>query len=504
MTVMNGLRRAVQMHGTRIAMIDGDRRVNFREFYQRVLRCGQALKKLGVGRGDRVAVLMMNSPSYLELYFGTASIGAAIVPVNIRWSAGDIEFSIRDSGAKVFVTDETFAHIKCDSVDHHVGPAEYDRMVAAAEPVEEPDGDEDDLAGLFYTSGTTGGPKGVILTHRNIFAHAMMMIAELEVNQDWVYLNAAPMFHLANGAMMFAVVFKAATSTFLPAFEPEAALRLIEQHKVSASVMVPTMWNAIINSAALQRYDTSSLQHALYGASPMPVDLLRRCVERFGNIFIQAYGMTETSPVMTLLMKHEHVFHNLDQKFTPVKSAGRPVMSVDVRVFDDNDRELPQGETGEIVMRGPTRMKGYWNRPEANEEVLRNGWMHTGDLGAFDEQGFLYILDRKKDMIKTGGENVFSPEVENTLMSHPAIVEAVVFGIPHAKWGETIKAAVVLRAGIEATGEEIVSFCRQHLTHFKCPTSVDFHTALPKGGTGKIQKNVLRAPYWQGTERGVN
>ena len=492
------------MHGRRTALLDGERAVTFNEFYNRVLRCGQALKALGVARGDRVAVLMLNSPSYLELYFGIASIGAAIVPVNTRWSTADIDFSIRDSGAMVFVTDDHFDHVVCDAIEERINPARYQQMVASAEAIAEPDVEEDSLAGLFYTSGTTGGPKGVILTHRNIFAHALMMIAELGINETWVYLNAAPMFHLANGALMFAVVFKAATSVFQPAFDPEATLRIIEKHRVTASVMVPTMWNAIINHPRINSYDTSSFQNALYGASPMPVDLLRRCVEHFGPIFIQAYGMTETSPVMTMLMKNEHVFENLDQKFTPVKSAGRPVMSVEVRIFDDNDIELPQGETGEIVMRGPTRMKGYWNRPEANAEVLRNGWMHTGDLGAIDENGFVYILDRKKDMIKSGGENVFSPEVENVLMAHPAIMEAVVFGVPDSKWGETIKAAVVLRDGQQATGEEIIRHCRAKLTHFKCPTSVDFHSVLPKGGTGKIQKNVLRQPYWQGKERGVN
>ena len=504
MTVMNGLRRAVRAHGDRVAVIDGERRLTYKELYARALRCGQALRNLGVERGDRVGVLMVNSPRYLELYFGTAAIGAAIVPVNIRWSAGDIEFSIRDSGAKVFVVDETFSKVRCESVAVHIGPDDYEPLIAAAEPIEEPDCEEDDLAGLFYTSGTTGGPKGVMLTHRNLFTHALIMIAELGVSPDWTYLHAAPMFHLANGALMYAIAFKGAVNVFLPSFDPEGALRAIELHKVTASVMVPTMWNAMVNHPKVDAYDTSSLACALYGASPMPVELLRRCTARFGPVFIQAYGMTETSPVMTVLLKDEHSFENLDSKFTPVKSAGRPVMGVDVRIFDDNDREVPQGETGEIVMRGPTRMKGYWNRPEANDVVLRGGWMHTGDMGAVDERGFVDILDRKKDMIKTGGENVYSPEVESLLMSHPAVLEAVVFGVPDARWGETIKAAVVIRPGCESTADEVIGYCRDRLTKFKCPTSVDFHAALPKGGTGKILKNVLRQPYWEGRDRGVN
>ena len=508
MVLMNGLRRAARLYPGRRAILHDRSALTWHQFFQRVLCFGQALKALGVQRGDRVAILSLNSPRYLEAYYATAAIGAVVVPLNIRWGPDETAFTLRDSGANVLILDDRFAHVRCETVSVIVfsGDGEcppdahpYEKILAAAEPTAEPDVNEDDLAGLFYTSGTTGGPKGVMLTHRNLFTHALQMIAETGINQDWVWLHAAPMFHLANGAMMYALVFMGASHCFLPVFEPEALLQAIERHKVTAVILVPTMWNALINHPSLNRYDTSSLQWAMYGASPMPIELLRRCRERFGPIFLQGYGMTESSPVITLLRKEDH-----DLEARHIASAGRAAIGVELRVVDDQDRDVPVGTPGEIVMRGPNRMKGYWRRPEASAEVLRGGWLHTGDIGALDEDGFLYILDRKKDMIKTGGENVYSPEVESVLASHPGIMEAVVFGVPDAKWGESIKAAVVLRPDFSATPEDIISWCRARLTHFKCPASVDFHEALPKGGTGKVQKNVLRAPYWEGHAKGVN
>ena len=386
------------------------------EFYDRVLRAGQALRALGIERGDRVAVLMLNSPRYLELYFATAAIGAAVVPINIRWGAEEINFSLRDSGTKVLALDDRFASLKPDPLplllytgdkDCPDGMVSYEAAVAAALPVVEADPKEDEILGLFYTSGTTGGPKGVMLTHRNIFQHAILMGIELAVTHQTVYLNAAPMFHLANGALMFVVTIMGGAHSFLPAFEPEGFLARVQKHRVNVALLVPTMLNLVMNHPAIDKYDVSSLRLFLYGASPMPVELLRRLIKKFGSIFCQAYGMTEASPVMTILRPEDHVFEN-----GQVTSAGRPMLGVELKVVDLLDREVKTGEPGEIVARGPTVMKGYWNRPQANVEVLRGGWLHTGDIGAFDAKGFVYILDRKKDMIKTGGENVYSPEVE--------------------------------------------------------------------------------------------
>ncbi len=395
----------MRVHGNAPAIHHAGEATSYVDFYDRVLRAGQALRALGVERGDRVAVLMLNSPRYLEMYFATAAIGAAVVPINIRWGADEINFSLRDSGTKVLVLDDRFAGMRPDPLPLllYAGDKEcpdsmvsYDDAVAAAPSFVEADPDEDDILGLFYTSGTTGGPKGVVLTHRNIFQHAMSMAMELGITHKTVYLNAAPMFHLANGALMFVVTIMGGAHCFQSAFEPEGFLALLEKHRVNVALLVPTMLNLVINHPAIDKYDTSSLRLFLYGASPMPLELLRLLTQKFGPIFCQAYGMTEASPVMTILRPEDHDFET-----SQVTSAGRPILGVDLKVVDLMDREVKPGEPGEIIARGPTVMKGYWNRLQVNAEVLRGGWLHTGDIGAIDANGFVYILDRKKDMIKT-------------------------------------------------------------------------------------------------------
>lgn len=496
MTILNGLRRAVALHGNRPAILGAGEPLSYAGFYQRVLRCAQALRDQGIHTGDRVAVLMLNSPRYLELYFATAALGAVVVPINIRWNASDIDFSLRDSGTKMLLTDQQFDAVHCPAVAMHVHDAEYEPLVAAAGWAEPADVGEDDLASLMYTSGTTGGPKGVMLTHRNLFTHALLVIAELEMTPEWVYLHAAPMFHAANCALMYALAFKGAANVFLPAFRPEPWLELVERHRVTAAVLVPTMWHMIANHPRAAEFDTASLRHGLYGGSPMPPDLLRRVTERFGAIFTQVYGMTEASPMITIQLPADH-------REDKAGSAGRASIGTEVRIVDDQDRDVPVDTPGEVIMRGPHRMKGYWNRPEANEEVLRGGWLHTGDVGRMDADGFVYILDRKKDMVKTGGENVYCPEVEAVVTAHPAVLEAVVFGVPDGKWGESLRAAVVVRPGQAVTEAELVAYCRERLTHFKSPSSVEFHEALPKGGSGKVQKNELRRPHWAGREKAV-
>ena len=377
------------------------------------------------------------------------------------------------------------------------GIADYGKLAAKApgDPFEQADPHEDDVVGLFYTSGSTGGPKGVMLTHRNVFANAMHFCMLSGVNAEWVFLHAAPMFHLADAASVYGLVMMGAAHCFLSTFEPEAFLKAVEQRRVTHSVLVPTMINMVVNHPAVERYDTSSLKRLNYGASPMPLDLLCRAKRILGCEFAQAYGLSEASPILTYLAPEDHTFEDDERQYIPVKSGGRPIPGCDVRLVDQDDREVPVGEVGEIVARGPNIMKGYWNRPDITADTLRGGWLHTGDMGVFDEAGYLYILDRKKDMIKPGGENVYSPEVESAICAHPGVLEAVVIGVPDEKWGEAIKAVVVRRPGCGLTEGTLIEFCRARLTHFKCPHSVDFMDELPKGGTGKVQKNVLRERY---------
>ena len=511
MDVGYALRRARQLHPDAIAAYDGDRSITFAQFADRVTRVANALRDLGVQPGDRVAVLMLNSLRYFELYHAVPLAGAIIVPINIRWNPAEIGFGLSDSGTRLLVVDDYFARVApalsasqpelqylfAGSGACPAGMADYEARLVAASPAT-PDGplpDENDVVALFYTSGSTGGPKGVMLTHKNLYANALQGMLALAVTRDWVWLHAAPMFHVADAGVVYSIVMQGGCSCFIPAFDPEACMKAIQRYRITHMFVVPAMLNAMVNHAAFDRYDASSLRLMAYGASPMPLDLLRRAQEKLRCPFAQGYGLTESSPTLTYLGPEDHTLEHADEQFAPVKSAGRPLMGVEVRVVDPMDRELSPGEVGEVVARGDTIMKGYWNRPAITADTLRGGWLHTGDMGTFDARGYLYILDRKKDMIKPGGENVYSPEVESMIASHPEVLEVAVIGIADEKWGEAIKAVVVRRPGSALTEQGLIHYCRERMAHFKCPASVDFMDVLPKGGTGKVQKTVLRDKY---------
>lgn len=509
MNVQYCLERAKRFHGDHPAIDYEDVQLTYRELHEQVNRSAQKLAACGVGKGDRVAVLMLNSPAYFDLYFSIPLAGALIVPLNTRWHMREVIGTLADSESETLIVDEHFADCAQQARDalpglkrilfcgHGACPdglLEFSRMAGGNVRFEEPH--EDDLVGLFYTSGTTGGPKGAMLSHRNLYSNAVhALLPPAFLPPHCRFLHSAPMFHLADVGAILGLTLTGACHSFVPTFEPEAVMRAIERYCISKAVLVPTMINMLINHLAFGRYDLSSLQSVAYGASPMPLPLLRSAKEKLRCDFSQGYGMTEVSPLLTTLTADDHRFDNAECEFAPVKSAGKPVLGVEVRVVDADDRDVPVGQVGEIIARGPNVMKGYWKRPEISAEVLRGGWMHTGDMGVFDEQGFLYIRDRKKDMIKPGGENVYSPEVESVLCGHPAILEAAVIGVPHEKWGETIRAVVALRPGETLSEQELIAWSRQRMTAFKCPTSVVFIDALPKGGTGKVQKSVLRERF---------
>ncbi len=510
MTINYCLRRARDFYGANLAIDHEDRRLTYSEFYALVERSARKLAALGVQPGDRVAILMLNSPEYLELYYSTPLARALIVPLNTRWHVNDINFTLSDSASKLLFVDDKFAPLVpqirasvpslvqilyAGSASCPAGLQDW-RSVAPESSHAFVEPDENDVAGLFYTSGTTGGPKGAMLTHRNLYSNAIhSLLPPGGLFNEGRWLHAAPMFHLADAGAIFALTLCGITHCFLASFDPVELMRAVERYRISTLVLVPTMINMVLNHPDFPKYDLSSLRRVVYGASPMPLPLLRQAMDALRCEFVQGYGMTEVSPLLTRLQNEDHRFENADRDFAPVKSAGRPVMGVEVRVVDHNDRDVPIGQPGEVIARGPNVMKGYWNRPEISAEVLRGGWMHTGDLGALDEQGFLYILDRKKDMIKTGSENVYSPEVESAICAHPAVLEAAVIGVPDATWGETIRAVVVLRPNSALTEAGLIAWCRDRMTHFKCPTSVVFTDALPKGGTGKVQKNILRERF---------
>ena len=510
MTINYCLRRARDSFGANLAIDYEDRQITYADFYASVEQSARKLQALSVRPGDRVAILMLNSPEYLELYYSVSMSRALIVPLNTRWHVNEINFTLSDSGSKLLFVDDKFAPLvpqiraavpgveQFVYAGHPECPAELLdwRMVApdAAQDFSEPD--ENDVAGLFYTSGTTGGPKGAMLTHRNLYSNAIhSLLPPSTLSSEGKWLHAAPMFHLADVGAIFALTLCGVTHCFLPSFDALELMRAIQRYRVSTLVLVPTMINMLLNHPDFSKYDLSSLRRVIYGASPMPLPLLRQAMDALHCEFAQGYGMTEASPLLTRLQHQDHRFEEADRDWAPVKSAGKAVMGVEVRVVDHNDRDVPVGRPGEIIARGPNVMKGYWKRPEISAEVLRGGWLHTGDMGAFDAEGFLYILDRKKDMIKTGSENVYSPEVESTLCAHPAVLEAAVIGVPDPTWGEAIRAVVVRRPDGTLSESELIAWCRDRLTHFKCPTSVVFTDVLPKGGTGKVQKNVLRERF---------
>jgi long-chain acyl-CoA synthetase len=513
MTVNYCLRRARDSFGGNLAIDHEGRQLTYCEFYEVVQNSARKIATLGAAKGDRAAVLMLNSPEYLELYYSTAMANVMLVPLNTRWHINEINFTLSDSGSETLFVDDRFADLVPQIRQAVPGLKRFIYVGACACPtglldwknlepdethrsMQFPEPDENDVAGLFYTSGTTGGPKGAMLTHRNLYSnavHSLLPPGGMFTEGKW--LHAAPMFHLADAGAIYGLTLCGSTHCFLSSFDPVGLMQAIERYRVSELILVPTMINMVLNHPDFPKYDLSSVKRLIYGASPMPLPLLKQAMELLDCRFVQGYGMTEVSPLLTRLHHEDHRFENSDRTFAPVKSAGKPVMGVEIRVVDNDDRDVPAGQAGEVIARGPNVMKGYWNRPEINAEVLRGGWMHTGDYGALDEEGFLYILDRKKDMIKTGSENVYSPEVESMLCSHPAVLEAAVIGVPDPIWGEAIRAVAVLRNGTDLSEPELIAWCRDRLTHFKCPSSVVFTDVLPKGGTGKIQKNVLRERF---------
>jgi long-chain acyl-CoA synthetase len=355
-----------------------------------------------------------------------------------------------------------------------------------------------DLFGIYYTGGTTGRAKGVMLSHKNIVSNAVHLILTTGMRGDHVALHSAPMFHLADGAVNFAVTMVGGSHVTVKAFEPAAVLSAVEKERVTCALWVPTMINLLVNYPDVSGYDLSSMRLVFYGASPIAPDLLKRAIEVFNCQFIQLYGMTEAGPILTILLPEEHTKPEL------LTGAGRQAIGVEVRVVDEQGNDVPPGEVGEVIARGPNIMMGYWGKPLETEAVLRDGWYWTGDLARIDENHYIYIVDRAKDMIITGGENVYSVEVEAVLYKHPAVLEAAVVGVPDERWGEAVKAVVVVKPGAAVTEKELIDFCKQHIASYKAPKSVDFVEALPKSGAGKILKRVLREKYWAGHARRVH
>lgn len=518
MSIVEGLKKSVAKTPEKFASICGSTRLTFREVDERVNRLSSGLARLGVGSGDRVAILALNCHQFYEFYYAVPQVGAVVVPINFRLPPHEVKYIIDHSGSRVVAVDQALLPVietiraSLDSVEHFIlmgdercdGYLCYEELLAASSPgFEAPEVSDDELLGLFYTSGTTGEPKGVMLSHRNMLANIANSEGVYNYLPTDIYLHAAPMFHLADGAAVFTHTANGATQAFIPRFDPKQVLETISRERVSLIVLVPTMINFLLHQPDIDSYDLSSLRHLTYGASPIAPDLLRRAMKAFDCSFGQGYGLTEASPLLTVLTADDHLTPGAAGE-RRLASCGKPVPGVDVRVVIEDGSDAKPGEVGEIIARGPNIMLGYWKRLEDTENVLRDGWLHTGDLATVDEDGYIFLVDRKKDMIVTGGENVFSTEVEAVLYAHPSVKEAAVIPVPDEDWGEAVHACVVLRDGKQATVEELTEFCGERLANYKVPHSIEFiEGELPKGGTGKILKKQLRERYWKDQTRRI-
>ncbi len=494
-TMLDPLERALRVAPTQDAVIVGDRRQSFVDFGRRCRKIAGALDVLGTSAGDRIAVLGPNSGSYVELYMGVPTSGRVIMPLNSRLAGPELDYQLRDAEPHVLIAAVPPSNAAAQ-VPHVLSFEDWEELVERAPERELGEGvTPASIAGLFYTGGTTGASKGVVLTHGNLMANAQNMLIAAAMTGDDRYLIAAPLFHAAGSVAVLPCVWLGATQVVLPAFDPAAMLDVIESQSITVALGVPTMIAAANEEQARTPRDTSSVRMVFYGGSPIPTEIVHTATKTFPNAELcNLYGATELAPLATVLRHHEHC---VDEE--QGRSAGQPVLGVDCRIADDDGVELENRSVGNVVVRGPNVMSGYWNKPEATAQAMREGWYFTGDLGYADESSNIYLVDRAKDMIVTGGENVYSTEVEEALYAHPMVLETTVFGIPDDKWGEAVHAVVVRRGDV--TADDLISHCRSLIAGYKLPKSIEFReTELPKSGPGKVLKRELREPYWDGRE----
>jgi fatty-acyl-CoA synthase len=494
----------------RTAFVDGSTGAvtTWRELEARTNALADGLRQRGVRRGDRVALLTLNSVAMMEVYFAVAKLGAISVPINFRLTPAEVRYILSDSGAAVAFQSTPLAPVLAEAAEgtalrHRItipvdaeraagGPNEFEELVASGSPQRVTrDVGPDDLCVIMYTSGTTGRPKGAMLTHGNFTANAINLqgFGDGLSRQD-ITISAAPLFHIgALGVHTMPLAFVSGATVVMEAFTPEGWLELAEKHRITKAFNVPAMWAAIAQAEGLKTRDLSSLTFAVSGGAPCPLVVIK-AMQAAGMAFTEGFGMTETAPAAACLQQEDVVAH--------AGSIGRPVNLVDFRIVDEEDREVPTGVVGELAMRGPSVFVGYWDNPEATAEALRGGWFHTGDLARVDEAGYYTLVDRKKDMVITGGENVYPIEVEQVIYEHPAVVEVAVIGAPDEKWGETVVAVVVRRAESSLGEEELIAWTRERIASFKAPRRVTFVDELPRNATGKILKRELRS-QWTGT-----
>lgn len=521
LTPLRFLRYAEQQYPDKTAVVCGNERFTYRQLAERVDRLAGALRKAGIERGDRVAFLSLNCHRLLEAYFGVLQANAVLLPLNIRLAPDELTYILNDAGAKILFLENDFLGLM-DSFRQRLSAVQsfflltgtpqavwlarenYEELLAAAAP-HRPDVmefDENAVAELFYTSGTSANPKGVMLTHRNVYLHALSSLLSHETSPEGVHLHTIPLFHANGWGAAHTITFRGAKHVMIPRFDPVEVFRLIERERVQSFGAVPAMAIALVNCPERTKYDLRSLKWINVGGAASSPTLVEEIEEKFACTCFAGYGLTETAPVLSVSHMKPGLDWEGERRFVGQAMTGYAIPGVELRVVDASDNDVPRDgqAVGEIIARGDGVMEGYWKQPEATAQVMRGGWFHSGDLATWDEDGYILIVDRQKDIIVSGGENISSLEVEKALLAHPDILETAVIPVPDEKWGEVPKALVVLKPGARAGETELIESCRSRLAHYKCPRSIEFLESLPKTGTGKILKRELRKKYWQGRE----
>lgn len=507
MRITLSLHKMARTRPETIATIYGDRKRRYGELADRVARLAGALQSRGLKPGGRVGVLAYNSDNYIELILASIWAGGVAVPFNTRWSGEEFGAAMADTAPTLVVLDENFFHFRdyctdrrCPELQHVLcmdtrddNSGEYEQWIAGAAPMEDRSRRDGDLALLLYTGGTTGHPKGVMLSSGNLMSAGVNQAAAGFGTRGGVYLHAAPMFHMADIQLMINHFLSGGTHCIIPRFDPLAVLEAVERHGVSDVFLVPTMLQAVINHPQRQAAELGSLKTVFYGAAPMSPTLLQEAMRVLvGCGFIQGYGMTETC-LATMLPADSFANESVrDGDPNPIWSAGKELPLTELRIAGPSGEELSVGVVGEVQLKGPSITSGYWNNPEKTEELFMDGWLRTGDMAFRDQSGFIHIVDRLKDMIITGGENVYSTEVENVLAANEAVAQCAIVGLADEKWGERVHAAIVLKPGVTPSESDIIAYCREKMTSYKCPRSVSFLDVLPLSPAGKVLKAELR------------
>ena len=502
--------RNALLHSEKEAFIYGSKRVTFSEFNDRVNSLVHALKEMGLEKGDGIGILSWNCLECTDVAGAAMKGGFIFVPFNPRMQEDELDYIINDSGVKVlFVGPELFEIVdrikarllgvkRYVAIERSVpGMMAHDELLMEGFSKEEPDTNigENDPFIIFYTSGTTGVPRGALYSHIRKLEEAKMKALTVGFKPHHKHVMILPLFHIGGWSYFWAFFYVGASNVIMPqrSFDPAATLQAVHDERATDLHIVPTHLVGMLALHDVEKYDLGSLERIWYAASPMPLELLRKGIKRFGPIFAQGYGQSESGPDITILSREAHdVLKKTEEEQRILSSCGQPCIGVHARIVDDSDRDVEPGKVGEIVVQSKSIMVGYWKKPEYTSETIVDGWLHTGDMGYYDEKGFIYIVDRKKDMIITGGENVYPREVEEVLYRHPAVQECAVIGLPDEKWVERVHAVIILKEGMETTDEDIIDFCKQHLARYKAPRSIELVESLPKNPQGKILKKNLR------------